>query len=196
MYTPLGKAARRDWLKWVAAYTISGCISAGTVGGMLGALGQCIPQKWRQLVFYPIAAFAVLLSIREMGWVRFDLPERKCQTEKRWIHEFSLVTVSIMWGLHIGLGFATRITYGGFWVLAALIVASGVPLAGIALMLAYWLGRTLSIWLAPLLTPDSLDDFGLLNMISAGRPTYRRIGAICLTWCAFVTLLLAPGLPK
>lgn len=154
-------------------------------------MGAYIPKQYHSVLFYPVALGAVLLSAREVGLLSFYLPERRCQTEKHWSREFDHLTVSIMWGLHIGIGFATRITYGGFWLLVLVIVAFGVPKLGIVLMLSYWIGRTLSVWLAPILVPVGLRDGQLLDIVSAGRPIYHRIVAICLGVSGIVAVYIA-----
>jgi hypothetical protein len=191
VYTPLGKVARILWLRCVVAYTVAGCISSAIVGMFLGTIGHVIPERYRELLFYPVALLGLVLSARELGWISFWLPERKCQTEKYWIHEFSPVTTSIMWGLHIGLGFATRVTYGGFWLIVAVIIALGTSNAGSVLMLAYWAGRSLSVWLSPVLVRTIPEGMGLLDIISEGEATYHRLAAVCLASSAFVACLLA-----
>lgn len=191
VYTPLGKVAQNLWLRCVVAYTVAGCISSAMVGISLGAIGRTIAERYREPLFYPVAVLALLLSARELGWVSFCLPERKCQTEKSWIHQFSPVTTSVMWGLHIGIGFATRVTYGGFWLIVAAIIALGSPKVGLVLMLTYWAGRTLSIWLSPFLVRTTPEGMGLLDIISAGEATYHRLAAVCLVSSALVAFLLA-----
>src|SRR5437764_3685853 len=150
--TRLGQVAGDDrWrLRCMIRATIAGCVSAGATGALLGLFGHLLRlESWQRPLAYFIGLLALLLAAREWGWIRFPLPERKRQTEKYFAHSFGFVTASWMWGFHIGFGFFTRITFGGFWVLVAAAIGSGSPGYGAVLMVVYWLGRMLPVWVAP-----------------------------------------------
>jgi hypothetical protein len=93
-----------------------------------------------------------------------------------------------MWGLHIGFGFATRVTYGGFWVLVIVALVLGNPLFSAMLMLLYWLGRALPVWIAPLLLGA---DSERAAMPAESQEVYHRITAFGLMWVACVAVLFA-----
>jgi cytochrome c biogenesis protein CcdA len=131
------------------------------------------------------------LTAKEWNILSFNLPERKRQTEKFWVHEFGFAGASLLWGLHIGLGFFTRITYGGFWALVAIALALGDPLFGAALMSAYWLGRVLSVWVAPLLLKPGASHVELTGAIMDQRKALHRISGAALILCSAITALLA-----
>jgi len=180
------------WFRSVLAYTVAGCVSATLVGFMLGAIGGGLGGgASRGVAFYLIGFLSLVLAAREWGWIGFRLPERKLQTEKVWVHEFGFVTASVMWGLHIGLGFATRITYGGFWVLVAVALALGDAVYGAELMLAYWLGRTLPVWIAPALLESGSDAVELSETVFGHRLVYHRIVGGALVWSAVLMVWLA-----
>lgn len=179
------------WFRSVLAYTVAGCVSAVLVGAVLGAVGRGLGGPAGGAAFYLIGFLSLVLAAREWGWIGFRLPERKLQTEKVWVHEFGFVTASAMWGLHIGLGFATRVTYGGFWVLVAVALALGDPVYGAVLMLVYWLGRTLPVWVAPALLESGSDAVELSEVIYDHRQVYHRVVGGALLWTAVAIVLLA-----
>ena len=144
-----------------------------------------------RIALYVVALLSLILAVRELGWIKFRLPERKLQTEKVWAHQFGFVLASAMWGLHIGLGFATRITYGGFWLLVAAILALGNPAFGAVLMLSYWMGRVLPLWLAPVLLSSSDEVFDSTEAVFDHGFVYHRLVGIGLAWSAGLTILLA-----
>jgi cytochrome c biogenesis protein CcdA len=192
--TPLGKVANyhKLWLKSAVAYTVAGCFSAALVGVVLGTIGSALPwESSRLIAFYLIGFLSLLLAAREWGWIAFALPERKLQSERVWVHSFGFVTASVMWGLHIGLGFATRITYGGFWVLVAIAVVVGEPIYGAILMLAYWMGRALPVWVAPSLIASDEEAVELSERVFTDELVYHRVVAIALVWSAVVIVLFA-----
>jgi hypothetical protein len=136
-------------------------------------------------------ATAIALAARELGWITFPLPERRRQTEKVWAHEFGFRMASIMWGMHIGLGFGTSVTFGGFWVLTILAVAMGEPLFGATLMLFYWLGRVLSVWLAPAILRQESDGSELHAALLTNRFIFRQVSGVSLLWLAGIGIVLA-----
>jgi len=192
--TPLGKVAgvRRIWLKSTLAYTLAGALSSTLVGAALGSIGAWLQrgqQRWP--VLFVIALLAFGLAAREWGWLKFPIPQRKRQTEKSWAHEFGFVGASALWGFHIGLTFATWINYGGAWALAGVCVGFADPLYGGTLMLTYWLGRTLPVWLAPMLNWSGPDSSQLTADISAVSWLYHRLAGFGLVWSGAVVAWLA-----
>jgi hypothetical protein len=150
-----------------------------------------IGEAVRGAAYYITGSIGLILTAREWSILSFKLPERKRQTEKFWAHEFGFAGASLLWGLHIGLGFFTRITYSGFWLLAAIALAIGDPFFGAALMSAYWLGRALSVWVAPLLLKPETGCVELTDAILDHRNVLRRISGAALIWCSAITALLA-----
>ena len=178
------------WFRSALAYTIAGAFSSVVVGLGLGAIGKVIGFGGAAIALYFVAVLSLVLAGREWGWITFRLPERKFQTEKVWAHDFGFVIASAMWGLHIGLGFATRITYGGFWVLVAMILVLGDVRFGAIVMLSYWAGRALPLWLAPLLLSAEETAY-LSESIFDHRRVFHRVAGIGLLWLAGLTILLA-----
>jgi cytochrome c biogenesis protein CcdA len=140
---------------------------------------------------YFVAVLAVILAVRESGWIRIHLPECKRQTEKLWAHQFGFVTASAMWGFHIGFGFATRITYGGFYILVATVFALGDSMYGVAVMLAYWLGRTMPVWLGPWLIAADQKTEELPEAVLYSRSLHSRLAVLSFLWSAVVAGLYA-----
>lgn len=194
--TPLGKVAgtRKIWLKSALAYTLAGSLSSTLMGATLGSVGAWLQrgqQRWSVLLGVALLAFS--LAAREWGWIKFPIPQRQLQTEKGWAHEFGFVGASGLWGFHIGLAFTTRVTYGGFWALAAVDLALGKPLYGATVMLAYWLGRALPVWLAPMLNWSGPDSSSLLEDILAVGWLYHRLSGFALMWSGGIVVLIALG---
>jgi hypothetical protein len=191
--TPLVKAAPKYWMRAVIAYTLAGCLTAGATGFLFGLLGQ----SWKgnaissRACYLLMAAASLILACREWGWVRFPLPELKRQTEKTWVHEFGFIGSAAMWGAHIGLGFATRITYGGYWVLVVAAVASGKPSYGATLLLVYWFGRTFSVWIAPAISRYGIESHALPKAILSAGTVSRRLVGLTLCWSGAVATLQA-----
>lgn len=195
--TPLGKVARtrKIWLKSALAYTLAGSLSSTLVGAALGLVGAWLQrgqQRWPVLLGVALLAFS--LAAREWGWIKFPIPQRRLQTEKVWAHEFGFIGASALWGFHIGLAFTTWVTYGGVWALAAVNIALGKPLYGAIVMLSYWLGRALPVWLAPMLNWSGPDSSSLPEDILAARWLYHRLSGFALMWLGGIMVLMALGI--
>lgn len=173
------------------AYTVAGLVSATIVGTILGWAGSLFPgrlsSEWAAILLF----LSLLFAIREFELVSFPLPQRYCQTERVWAMQFHIVGAAVMWGFHIGLGFATRITYGGFWILVAAVVVVGESRFGAELMGVYWLGRALSVWIAPAMAPAGGTAWAaLLKDIAQARALFRQTSAWGLVWSAGLSLFL------
>jgi hypothetical protein len=95
-----------------------------------------------------------------------------------------------MWGFHIGLGFATWVTFGGFFALVLLAVIFASPLYGGIIMFVYWLGRALPLSVPNLLVSVSLPT-ELPAIILQNRSIYHRVAGLGLMWSCAATMLVA-----
>lgn len=193
--SPLRLMSPRDtlWLKAVSAYTVGGLVTGACAGALLGTLGQVVLLN-RSYVLYGasmlIAALALVLAAREFNLVRFRLPQVYRQTQKIWAVEYGVVTASAMWGSHIGLGFATVVQHGGFFVLVLFAGVLG-PVKGALVMAAYWFGRTLPLWFARALSLDQCNAPELMRLLLVDRAVYRYAAAAGLVCTGLIALKLA-----
>jgi len=187
--TPLGKVAR-DWKTWFSAvllYTLSGLGVGAGVGAALGWLGRLAGvAPAHDGVLLTGVVLALVLAAREWGLVRFRLPERPLQTEKIWMHQFGPLGAATLWGLHLSLGFFTRVNYGGFWLLVLLAFGLGDPAYGALLVGGHWLGKTLPVWVAPLAYRDPNEAGDLMRIWEGRTSVYARFQGLGLVATATV----------
>ena len=165
----------------VSLYTLAGLGVTLVVGAGMGELGRAAGLAGRPVfVLAACLAIAVPLAARELGVLRFRLPERPLQTEKVWMHQFGALGAATMWGLHLSLGFFTRVNYGGFWMLTLLALGLGSPGMGAVLMGGHWVGKALSVWVAPLALRTSADGSEVVGMWESDARHYRRVQALGL----------------
>lgn len=156
------------------AYTLGGAATASIVGLTLGLIGAAARGAGltSQFGFAAMSGIALLLATREIGMYSFALPDFHRQTDKMWALSFGLVAGAAMWGCHIGLGFATVIRHGGFFVVAGCALFLE-PLHGAALLASFWLGRTAPIWATTFLTRDEIDGEIVMNLLVEHPEAYR-----------------------
>ncbi len=176
--------SRRYWFPAALGYTLAGGLSAWLTGAALGWLGRLAGLgAARGALALLLAAAGLVLAAREWRLISFPLPRPLRQTEKFWAHDFGLLTASVMWGFHIGLGFVTQVRHGGFWLVAAGALAFAEPRFGALLFVAYWFGRALSVWIAPFVFgEDALDPERLVDLVRGDADVQRHFQAVMLVW--------------
>jgi hypothetical protein len=190
MITPLGQGRRdRVWFHAALIYTSGGVVSSCAVGVFVGWLGQPIRNYVSEITLWrAFVGLAVIFALRDMKLITFALPQRHCQAPHWWLHEFDFNSALFMWGFHIGAGFATFIYYSGLYALLCAVLISGSPMFGGTLMLCYWLGRALSVWIAPILTRSW--PIATVRQRGLEDPTlFRGMSIFSLFWSAAVGLV-------
>lgn len=178
---------RTQWLINTAVLTTSGAITSLMLGLLLGHLGGAIVPDW--LLAWGkglIVLLAVACLLRELEVVRIPLPTVHRQTNDRWLAVFGPRRAAFLWGADIGATVTTRATFSGVWILIAVAIVWQQPFFSGLLLLAYWAGRTLSIWLAPIFVRDARDVGPLLIWLD------HRYRTIRLTHALAVASLAAP----
>lgn len=188
---------KKKWLINVAVYTIAGGMASTLVGAGLGLLGHWIvPAQSTKMGTVVAIAVSTLAATREFGWISLPLPQWARQTQRIWGMRFHRTLAAALWGFDLGLTFTTRLTFSGVWFLAAMAIFSKDPAYGAALFTLYWLGRVLSVWLAPLLMWDANSTPQLLDAINEQYQLFRRIHAWALVSAvAILCLWLIHGTP-
>ncbi len=189
----LGKVPeeRKRWLGQVVAYSLGGAASSALLGAALGVVGGLI--KWPNEGIYVviIVSFAVACIAREVCFPSRRIPQLRRQTPGHWAKNLNPTTAAVLWGIDIGLVFTTWFTFSGVWFVIALAVFSGGPAQGAAILLAYWSGRALSVWLAPMMAVDAVHVPELLDALEFSRRHVRRTHALALAVCTALVLWLS-----
>lgn len=166
------------------AYTLAGLITSASVGAGIGAVGYvAIPVEGAAAAGLVAGGLVVALLLRELGAISLPLPIARRQTVHMWARLMPPVVSATFWGLDLGLSFSTYITFSGAWALAASATAVRSPAFGALLFAAYWIGRTLAIWLRPWIDDHPHID-GLAQCIVIGRSAFRRVHLLALTLAA------------
>lgn len=182
---------RWTWLVRVIAYSVSGGVASTSVGAFGGALGRLLPLQWANgpgsLMVIAVASLAIC---RELGWLSLPLPQRARQTGRTWVMVLPPTLVAALWGLDLGLVFTTWLTFSGVWLLVTVGIVVGEPGFGAALFGVYWLGRAVSVWIAPLLVEETEQIPHLLDRVHSQRWLLQRIHAAALSWSVVVIVAL------
>jgi hypothetical protein len=172
---PLGKvaSARSRWVADVGLYTFGGAVSSVLAGAALGALGGLLPAPVITHGGMIVLAVAAVAVAREVGVLRFPLPQPRRQTKDRWAKIFPAPVSAALWGFDLGLTVTTRFTFAGTWVLLLVPVLTANPALGALVLLAHWLGRALPVWLSPLLMTSPTSTPLVFDAIDARERIFR-----------------------
>ncbi|MCY3838039.1 MAG: hypothetical protein OXH09_05220 [Gammaproteobacteria bacterium] len=116
------------------------------------------------------------MLLRETGLVGFNPPQCDRQTEKSWLFEFGHVTAAGMWGSHIGFAVTTVVTHGGLYPLVLLAVGLGLGY-GEWVLVCFWCGRIIPMWLAPRLVGRSSDGSVIAAALRRSDRSFRAVAA-------------------
>src|SRR5438034_969858 len=147
--TPVVHGGRRGrWIGSVAAYTVGALVSAAALGAVLAVLGRALGAPWGSAGLWAVAAVAALFAVRELFGVPIPLPNLHRQVPDWWRTFFSPPVAALLYGLGLGIGFLTYISFGTLVAVAAAAAVSGSALTGALLVGAFGLARGLSVLVA------------------------------------------------
>ena len=136
---------RRPYLAASLLHAVGATLAAGALGLVLAALGAALRGPWDVGTPVAIAAIASLYLAREAFRLPVPLPERKRQVPEWWRTFFSPPVAAFLYGMGLGVGFLTYLTFGTFAVVMAGAFASADPLLGVLVCAPFGFGRAAAV---------------------------------------------------
>src|SRR5437867_11798643 len=144
--TPVGHGgSRARWRGSVAVHTVGTTVSAATLGALLGSVGALAGAPWGRAGVIVVAGIASVYAMRELFRVPVPLPNLRRQVPEWWRTFFSPPVTSFLYGLGLGVGFLTYLSFGRLVPVALVAVVAGRPLVGLGVMAPFGLARGLSL---------------------------------------------------
>lgn len=187
--TPAGcvKGFPGGWLAGIVAYSIGGSISAALIGVALAIVGKTIdPGGW---AIGALSIVGTLCVLRELRVINIPLVELQRQTRARWFTNGPLFLNPLLWGLDVGLVFATWITFSGAWFLAIAVLLSGDAALGVMVFIAYWIGRSLPHWMEPQLQRNPVSTISAMQAMVSQSGRLQLCHALALSVFVLATVL-------
>lgn len=183
----------------IGPYLLGSVLGAGIVGAMLAGVGlllrslvgQSGAQAWSGTASLLLAISAAVLGLREVGLLRFPLPQRASQLNSDGL--VLGVSRRLFWfGAWLGAAFFTYSPYGGLYLLAvATILAPSFDL-GLALFVTFGLSRALTVIGLSMLA-HTWDDAAVLGDRVAGGYRWAELittgSLVTVSIGAWMTLL-------
>ncbi len=144
--TPVVHGGRRfRYLRSVAIHTLAATVAAGTVGLLLGALGALAGGPWSPGGLIVLGALAAVYAARELFRLPIPLPDRKAQVPAWWRGFYGPDVTAALYGLGLGPGFLTYLTFGTYAAVLAGSFITADPLLGALISAPFGFARGLSI---------------------------------------------------
>jgi hypothetical protein len=185
-FTPAVCGSRKRQLIAQALFAIAAVATSAALGLALGLAGYVLGGQHAVLA---AAALALVAAARELGLVRFALPQARRQVPERWRFELPLPLWATGYGAGLGAGFFTFQPVSTFWVACAGALALGRPLPAALCLSLYGAGRAaMVIWPRR----RAGDPTAAIERLTRRRGALLRANAVGLVACA-ILLALAPA---
>jgi hypothetical protein len=185
-FTPAVCGSRKRQMLAQALFTVAAVAASAALGLALGLAGSLLGAQHAVL---GAAALALVAAGRELGLLRFPLPQARRQVPERWRFELPLPVWSTGYGAGLGAGFFTFQPVSTFWVACAGALALARPLPAAACLSLYGAGRAaMVVWPRR----RAGDPTAAVERLTGRRGTLLRANAVALVACAGL-LALAPA---
>lgn len=180
---PQGYAGRlRVTVAACVTFAVGALVGGAVTFGGLSLLGEALGSGGPAALAVA-AAVALAAAIGEARGARI-VPQVRRQVPESWRRRMPVPLAAGLYGVLLGLGFTTFILTFAVWALAGVCIAVGDPALGLAVGLAFGLGRLLPVVvLAPM-------GGGALHAAMAERPrilrSLRAVDAVAMAACAVV----------
>jgi hypothetical protein len=184
--TALGDERRAATLAASATFALGAMLGGVLTFGGLAVLGHLVSHRTAGLREALGASLALAAAIADWRGVKIA-PQIRRQVPERWRWTTPLPLACGLYGILLGLAFTTFVLAFAVWALAGISFATGDPLLGVLVGVAFGLGRALPVLLmAPGFNHGGDGPRRLDGM--AGEPRMwlglRRLDALGLSLCA------------
>lgn len=183
------------------SYLLGSVLGAVTVGGLLGVLGVAagtlLPDaEWPNKELAPLALMtaALVLGAREIGALRFALPQRRSQVNSDALTHRHIPRQMFSFGFWLGTGFLTYSPYGGLHLLALACIASGSIGGGALLFAAFGLARAVTVIAVAQISADWIQAGAFGERIAAASEHARLANVAAIGLVVMGAGLAAAGL--
>lgn len=187
------ETTRPIYRRAIFAHFAGSLLGASLAGGLLGWIGSSISSAVTAWPFWTaLGGLSLILAAREFGWLKFGVPQCRRQTSKMWFVSMGPVRAAWWWGVDLGSGLTTLVTFSGYWILILAILFNGTPGYGALLLGVFALGRAAAVGGVPLLV--AIRQSNLIQFAEAlldHREELRRWHGYGLLSIAGVLLLRA-----
>lgn len=144
----------QSYYRAVAAHVAGAAASAAALGFVLGLVGLAIGAPYGAAAELgagaglAIATLALAYAARELLDLPIPLPDLDRQVPDWWRTFYSPGTAALLYGMGLGVGFLTYLSFGTLVPVAGAAIAYGDPVLGAAIVAPFGAARGLSVLIA------------------------------------------------
>lgn len=194
--TPLvqGTRSRSTYASTLVVHTVASVWSGALVGSILGWLGSRVVSHQVSWQFWlGLGLVSLLLVAREFGALRVPIPQVRRQTGKTWYFRFGPIGAAWWWGIDLGSGLTSLITFSAYWLLLLVVFFSRSPQYGGIVLGMFGIGRAATTWITPYLFGAESDlRLALADLLQQRHRihVWHRYGLLAVTIAVLVRGLL------
>ena len=182
--------SRRRYVASVALHTLGATLAAGAFGALLGGIGLLLGAPWGLAGAALVAVLSLIYAAREGIGLRVPLPCRRRQVPQWWRTFFSPPVAAFLYGLGLGVGFLSFLTYGTYVAVSMAALAIGDPGLGALLLAPFGLARGVSVLLAARTSTSEGAAAVVDRLESVGQTRFpRMLNASALAGLAAIAVL-------
>lgn len=142
---PTGHSGGRPTTLAACATFFVGCLAGGAATfAALAAIGGLVHGAGGRAAYIAAAAIALAAAVAEARGTRIA-PQVRRQLPEHWRWLMPMPVAAGLYGVLLGLGFTTFVLTFGVWALMGIAFAVGEPMIGLAIGLAFGIGRGVPI---------------------------------------------------
>jgi hypothetical protein len=183
---------RSSYWSTVAVHALGATLGAAALGAVLGGLGAVLGAPWGTAGLVALAAIATLYALREGAGLPIPIPDRHKQVPDWWRTFYSPRVAGFLYGVGLGVGWLTYVSYGTLAAVSAAAFLSGHPLAGAVLLAPFGLARALSVTITAGTTSEGEVVAAVAVLEKVATTTLPR--AVNATALALIAAAAATGL--
>ncbi|MFP5353103.1 MAG: hypothetical protein ACLGIB_11155 [Actinomycetota bacterium] len=170
-----GGRNRSYWLS-IVMHVLGAAVAATLFGALLGGMGGLFGGPWGTAGTVVITITALIYLLRESLQLPIPTFDRKEQVPEWWRTFYSRPMASLLYGLSLGIGFTTYLTFGTFVVVTIAALISGNVGHGALLVGAFGVSRSVS-----LIATGRIDVDSIGKRMDQGRRTNAAVLALVVT---------------
>jgi hypothetical protein len=138
----------RSYWTAIALHTLGATLSAALFGAFLGGLGHVLGAPWGDAGLIALAVVAGIYALRELFGLPIPLPDLDRQVPEWWRTFFSKNVAAFLYGIGLGIGFLTYLSFGTYVAVMTGAFISGDVRTGAVICAAFGLARAASLVLS------------------------------------------------
>jgi hypothetical protein len=138
----------RHYALAVALHVTGATAAAAGFGALLGGVGAVVGGPWHTAGPIAVAVVAIAYALREGARLPVPVLDRHRQVPEWWRTFYSAPVASFLYGIGLGVGFLTFLTFGTFVAVSVGAIASASPALGAVICGSFGLARGLSVLVA------------------------------------------------